>query len=102
MENGYFATCATRSWSARLAYDPTDNIMVDPDSAGNKPSAHLFILFARAGSAGATVQQFNADGLLVPVRVRTGTHQGYSRVDVPPQLVAIAPHGVDSGLRSAV
>jgi hypothetical protein len=37
---------------------------------------HVFTLFARTGSARATVQQFNAAGLLFPVRVRTGAHKG--------------------------
>jgi hypothetical protein len=37
---------------------------------------HVFALFARTGSARATVQQFNAAGLLFPVRVRTGAHKG--------------------------
>ena len=42
----------------------------------NKRIRHVFTLFARTGSARAVVQQFNADGLLFPVRVRTGTHKG--------------------------
>jgi hypothetical protein len=37
---------------------------------------HVFALFARTGSARATVQQFKAAGLLFPVRVRTGAHKG--------------------------
>ena len=42
----------------------------------NKPSGTCSPLFARTGSARAIVQQFNADGLLFPVRVRTGAHKG--------------------------
>ena len=42
----------------------------------NKRSGTCSPLFARTGSARAIVQQFNADGLLFPVRVRTGAHKG--------------------------
>ena len=42
----------------------------------NKRSGTLFTLFARTGSARAVVQQFTADGLLFPVRVRTGARKG--------------------------
>ena len=50
--------------------------MLDPDTGVQQAIRHVFTLFARTGSARATVQQFNADGLLFPVRVRTGTHKG--------------------------
>ena len=50
--------------------------MLDPDTGVQQAIRHVFSLFARTGSARATVQQFNADGLLFPVRVRTGAHKG--------------------------
>ena len=59
-----------------LVYDPAGRIVLDPDSGVQQAIRHVFTLFARTGSARATVQQFNADGLLFPVRVRTGTHKG--------------------------
>ena len=59
-----------------LVYDPTGKVVLDPDTGVQQAIRHLFTLFARTGSARATVQQFNADGLLFPVRVRTGAHKG--------------------------
>lgn len=59
-----------------LAYDLIGNVVLDPDTAVQQAIRHVFTLFARTGSARATVQQFNADGLLFPVRVRTGAHKG--------------------------
>ena len=59
-----------------LVYDPVGNVVLDPDTGVQQAIRHLFTLFARTGSARATVQQFNADGLLFPVRVRTGAHKG--------------------------
>jgi DNA invertase Pin-like site-specific DNA recombinase len=59
-----------------LVYDPTGRIVLDPDTGVQQAIRHLFTLFARTGSARATVQQFNADGLLFPVRVRTGARKG--------------------------
>ena len=59
-----------------LVYDPTGTVVLDPDTGVQQAIRHLFTLFARTGSARATVQQFNADGLLFPVRVRTGAHKG--------------------------
>jgi len=50
--------------------------VLDPDTVVQHAIRHLFTLFARTGSARAVVQQFNADGLLFPVRVRTGAHKG--------------------------
>ena len=50
--------------------------MLDPDTGVQQAIRQVFTLFARTGSARATVRQFNADGGLFPVRVRTGTHQG--------------------------
>jgi DNA invertase Pin-like site-specific DNA recombinase len=59
-----------------LVYDPTGKVVLDPDTGVQQAIRHLFTLFARTGSARATVQQFNADGLQFPVRVRTGAHKG--------------------------
>ena len=59
-----------------LVYDPAGNIVLDPDTGVQQAIRHIFALFARTGSARAVVQQFNADGLLFPVRVRTGSHKG--------------------------
>ena len=50
--------------------------MLDPDTGVQQAIRHLFTLFARTGSARTTVQQFNAGGLLFPVRVRTGARKG--------------------------
>jgi DNA invertase Pin-like site-specific DNA recombinase len=59
-----------------LVYDPAGKVVLDPDTGVQQAIRHLFTMFARTGSARAVVQQFNADGLLFPVRVRTGAHQG--------------------------
>jgi DNA invertase Pin-like site-specific DNA recombinase len=59
-----------------LVYDPASKVVLDPDTGVQQAIRHVFTLFARTGSARATVQQFNADGLLFPVRVRTGMHKG--------------------------
>src|ERR1700687_139521 len=62
-----------------LVYDPASKVVLDPDTGVQQAIRHLFTLFARTGSARAGVQQFNTDGLLCPVRVRTGTHKGELR-----------------------
>jgi DNA invertase Pin-like site-specific DNA recombinase len=59
-----------------LVYDPAGNVVLDPDTGVQQAIRHVFALFSRTGSARATVQQFNADGLLFPVRVRTGARKG--------------------------
>jgi Recombinase len=59
-----------------LVYDGADKVVLDPDTGVQQAIRHLFSLFARTGSARATVQQFNTDGLLFPVRVRTGARKG--------------------------
>jgi DNA invertase Pin-like site-specific DNA recombinase len=59
-----------------LVYDPTGKVVLDPDTGVQQAIRHVFTLFARTGSARATVQQFNTDGLLFPVRVRTGARKG--------------------------
>jgi len=59
-----------------LVYDPAGKVVLDPDTGVQQAIRHVFTLFARTGSARAVVQQFNADRLLFPVRVRTGAHKG--------------------------
>ncbi|WP_136245445.1 recombinase family protein [Mycobacterium intracellulare] len=59
-----------------LVYDPTGKVALDPDTGVQQALRQVFTLFARTGSARATVQQFNADKLLFPVRVRTGARKG--------------------------
>jgi DNA invertase Pin-like site-specific DNA recombinase len=59
-----------------LVYDPAGNVVLDPDTGVQQAIRHVFSLFSRTGSARATVQQFNADGLLFPVRMRTGARKG--------------------------
>ncbi len=59
-----------------LVYDPVGKVVLDPDTGVQQAIRHVFTLFARTGSARAIVQQFNADKLLFPVRVRTGAHKG--------------------------
>lgn len=59
-----------------LVYDPTGKVVLDPDTGVQQAIRQVFTLFARTGSARAVVQQFNADKLLFPVRVRTGAHKG--------------------------
>jgi DNA invertase Pin-like site-specific DNA recombinase len=59
-----------------LVYDPAGKVVLDPDTGVQDAVRHVFTTFARTGSARAVVQEFNAAGLLFPVRVRTGTHKG--------------------------
>jgi DNA invertase Pin-like site-specific DNA recombinase len=59
-----------------LVYDPAGNVVLDPDSSVQDAIRHVFTVFARTGSARAVVQEFNASGLLFPVRVATGQHKG--------------------------
>jgi DNA invertase Pin-like site-specific DNA recombinase len=59
-----------------LVYDGAGNVVLDPDSGVQDAIRHVFAVFARTGSARAVVQEFNTNGLLFPVRVRTGTHKG--------------------------
>ena len=40
-----------------LAYDPADNIVLDPDTGVQQAIRQVFALFARTGSARATVQR---------------------------------------------
>jgi DNA invertase Pin-like site-specific DNA recombinase len=59
-----------------LVYDGAGNVVLDPDTGVQDAIRHVFALFTRTSSARAAVQQFNAAGLLFPVRVRTGAHKG--------------------------
>ncbi len=59
-----------------LVYDPADKVVLDPDAGVQDAVGHLFATFARTGSARAVVQDFARDGLLFPVRIRTGPHKG--------------------------
>ncbi|HXW79065.1 MAG TPA: recombinase family protein, partial [Acidimicrobiales bacterium] len=59
-----------------LVPDPVGRVVLDPDAGVQRAVRHLFATFARAGSARAVVQAFNAEGLRFPARVRTGAHKG--------------------------
>jgi hypothetical protein len=59
-----------------LIYDPAGNVALDPDTAVQHALRHLFETFERTGSARAVVHAFKTDGLLFPVRVRTGERKG--------------------------
>ncbi|MGQ0849062.1 MAG: recombinase family protein [Actinomycetota bacterium] len=59
-----------------LVYDPADHVVLDPDVGVRDAVSHLFTAFARTGSARAVVQTFAEEGLLFPVRIRTGTRKG--------------------------
>ena len=59
-----------------LVTDPTGKVVLDPDAGVQHAISHLFATFARTGSARAVVQTFTAEGLLFPLRVRTGAHKG--------------------------
>ena len=59
-----------------LVYDPADRVMLDPDTGVQHAINHLFQTFERTGSARAVVHAFKADGLLFPIRVRTGERKG--------------------------
>jgi len=59
-----------------LVYDPAGRVVLHPDTGVQQAVRHAFTLFARTGSARSVVQQFNADGLLFPVRVHTGARKG--------------------------
>jgi recombinase/recombinase-like zinc beta ribbon protein/MerR-like DNA binding protein len=59
-----------------LVYDGAGQVVLDPDRGVQDAVRQVFRLFARTGSARAVVGEFNAAGLLFPVRVRTGAHKG--------------------------
>jgi len=59
-----------------LRYDPAGKVALDPDAGVQQALRHLFQTFERSGSARAVVQAFDDEGLLFPVRVRTGERKG--------------------------
>jgi DNA invertase Pin-like site-specific DNA recombinase len=59
-----------------LVYDPAGKVSLDPDQGVQRALRHLFCVFERTGSARAVVRAFNDEGLLFPVRVRTGERKG--------------------------
>jgi len=59
-----------------LIYDPADKVVLDPDAGVQHALRHLFDTFERTGSARAVVHAFTQDGLLFPVRIRTGERKG--------------------------
>src|SRR6185503_6638773 len=84
-----------------LVYDPAGKVVLDPDTGVQQAIRHLFSLFARTGSARATVQQFTADEGLFPVRVRTGSPQGRAGLDAAAALAGAA-HPAQPPLRRRI
>jgi DNA invertase Pin-like site-specific DNA recombinase len=52
-----------------LAYDPSGNVVLDPDMQVRETIAHFFDTFSRVGSASQTVKTFRQEGLLFPSRL---------------------------------
>ena len=59
-----------------LVYDPADNVVLDPDRQVRQSMTQVFTVFARTGSATATVKHFREQGLRFPRRPRSGTYKG--------------------------
>src|SRR6266542_1043263 len=59
-----------------FVYDPAGRVVLDPDQGVQQGVRHLVSTFARTGSARATVKAFADQGLLFPLRVRTGPKRG--------------------------
>ena len=59
-----------------LIYDPRGRVVLDPDTQVQESLRLLFDAFERAGSAGAVVRLFRAQGLLFPRRPRYGPRRG--------------------------
>jgi DNA invertase Pin-like site-specific DNA recombinase len=59
-----------------FVHDPVGRVVLDPDLGVQQAVRHLFSTFARTGSARATVKAFAEEGLLFPLRVRTGPNRG--------------------------
>jgi DNA invertase Pin-like site-specific DNA recombinase len=57
-------------------YSGDDKIVMDPDTSIQNAVNVFFLTFARTGSAGATVKEFNKKGLKMPIRFRTGIRKG--------------------------
>jgi Recombinase len=67
----------TGFWSPiGFVHDPAGRVILDPDLGVQQAVRHLFSPFARTGSARATVKAFAEEGLLFPLRVRTGPNRG--------------------------
>jgi DNA invertase Pin-like site-specific DNA recombinase len=61
---------------AGLVYDPTGQVVLDPDTAVQRALRHLFDTFAATGSARAVVKAFHAEDLSFPMHHQTGPHAG--------------------------
>jgi len=59
-----------------LVYDPAGKVALDPDTAVQHALGYLFATFQRTGSARAVVATFTREGVLFPVRARTGERKG--------------------------
>ena len=59
-----------------FAYDPLDNVVLDPDAQVRQSITLLFDTFRRTGSALATVKAFRSEDLLFPRRLRSGSRKG--------------------------
>ncbi|KPI17301.1 Resolvase domain-containing protein [Actinobacteria bacterium OV450] len=59
-----------------LVYDLAGKVVLDPDTAIQQSIHAVFQRFDATGSATATVKAFNAEGLLLPRRVKRGPDKG--------------------------
>lgn len=59
-----------------LVYDDQGQVTLDPDREVREALRHFFSSFARTGSAHAVVQQFRAERIRIPRRVRHGPGAG--------------------------
>jgi DNA invertase Pin-like site-specific DNA recombinase len=59
-----------------FVYGPAGKVVLDPDTSVQQAIRHLFATFTRTGSARATVKAFTTEGVLFPLRVRTGPNKG--------------------------
>lgn len=59
-----------------LIYDPTGQVVLDPDTGVRRALAHLFTTFAATGSARAVVKAFHAEDLTFPMHHQSGPHAG--------------------------
>ena len=84
-----------------LVYDPAGKVVLDPDTGVQQAIRHLFSLFARTGSARATVQQFNADEAAVPGAGAHRRPQGRAGLDAAAALAGAA-HPAQPPLRRRV
>lgn len=61
---------------AGLVYDATGRVVRDPDQRVSGAVRLFFETFRRLGSATAVMKHFRREGLLFPIRMRTGPHKG--------------------------